>query len=253
MDGNETEFFHSLNELYIYLEHVNLISLDLFLLKEDIINGLYFKSNIPIGYGLGSSGALCAGILDKYKTEEVNDWDLIRIQKELGKIESYFHGKSSGFDPLISYLNKTILVRESGSLEIIEKSVRSKGLYIYLLDSGIPRKTESLVNSFIASHQDSNKLEVFKSNYISIVKSCIEGMTSGKLDILSDIKKLSLFQFDYFVDYIPKDIHNIWKESLDKDDLAIKLCGAGGGGFFLLFSNKIIDSIQGFKLIRIKD
>ena len=33
--------------------------------SEDVANGMYFDSNIPQGYGVGSSGALVAAIYDK--------------------------------------------------------------------------------------------------------------------------------------------------------------------------------------------
>src|SRR6056297_1780116 len=35
------------------------------LLINDLKQGIYFESNIPVRYGLGSSGALCATILER--------------------------------------------------------------------------------------------------------------------------------------------------------------------------------------------
>ena len=42
-------------------------------LKEDISNGLYFDSDIPKGFGVGSSGALVAAIYDKYCDSDTDD------------------------------------------------------------------------------------------------------------------------------------------------------------------------------------
>ena len=39
-------------------------------LQQDLNNYLYFNSNIPVGYGLGSSGALTAGLYDRYVAEK---------------------------------------------------------------------------------------------------------------------------------------------------------------------------------------
>ena len=39
--------------------------------KSDIDDGLYFKSSIPLGYGVGSSGALVAAIYDKYFLKKI--------------------------------------------------------------------------------------------------------------------------------------------------------------------------------------
>lgn len=35
-------------------------------LENDIENGLYFDSSIPLGYGVGSSGALVAAVYERY-------------------------------------------------------------------------------------------------------------------------------------------------------------------------------------------
>ena len=40
--------------------------------KSDIQSGLYFESSIPIGYGIGSSGALVAALYDKYFIKKVS-------------------------------------------------------------------------------------------------------------------------------------------------------------------------------------
>ena len=47
--------------------------LDLEQFENDIINGLYFESNIPQGYGIGSSGALVAAIYDQYTLQHIKN------------------------------------------------------------------------------------------------------------------------------------------------------------------------------------
>jgi mevalonate kinase len=80
-------------------------------LRSDIACGLYFDSSIPQGFGVGSSGALVAAIYDTYAINPINpdavaeNDDLLRLKQILSTMESYFHGKSSGLDPLICYLN----------------------------------------------------------------------------------------------------------------------------------------------------
>ena len=46
--------------------------LDIEHFKTDISNGLFFDSNIPQGYGVGSSGALVAAIFEKYSVKKFN-------------------------------------------------------------------------------------------------------------------------------------------------------------------------------------
>ena len=43
------------------------------LLDEDLHKGIYLASNIPKGYGAGSSGAFCASILKRYGLEKINE------------------------------------------------------------------------------------------------------------------------------------------------------------------------------------
>ena len=113
---------HSLKESKLVLDLIfnqmkNTASLntlfDLDAYAKDIENGMLINMNIPIGYGLGSSGAICAGVFDAYaKDKNKNPQELKTI---LGEMEGAFHGKSSGLDPLVSYLEKSVLVTKDNS------------------------------------------------------------------------------------------------------------------------------------------
>ena len=76
-------------------------------------DGLYFDSSIPQGYGVGSSGALVAAIYDKYASDKITVLEnltrdkLLKLKSIFSMMESFFHGKSSGLDPLNSYLSST--------------------------------------------------------------------------------------------------------------------------------------------------
>ena len=71
-------------------------------LSNDIEKGLYFESNIPQGYGIGSSGALVASIYDRYCTnkieanESISGENISKLREIFSMLESLFHGKSSG-------------------------------------------------------------------------------------------------------------------------------------------------------------
>ncbi|MEP6806516.1 MAG: mevalonate kinase, partial [Flavobacterium sp.] len=89
-------------------EQPDLVSFDLLSLKNDVETGMYFDSSIPQGYGVGSSGALVAAIYDKYATHKITVLEnltrekLLQLKNIFAKMESFFHGKSSGLDPLNS-------------------------------------------------------------------------------------------------------------------------------------------------------
>ena len=117
---NKTEESRKSNELLIKFYHHLLIlqhknelpcSLDLTQFKSDLDNGLHFDSSIPQGFGIGSSGAIVAAIYDRYCVEnkidaesQISNEDILELKNTFGKLESYYHGTSSGLDPLICYL-----------------------------------------------------------------------------------------------------------------------------------------------------
>ncbi|MBL7881326.1 MAG: mevalonate kinase, partial [Chryseobacterium gambrini] len=64
--------------------------------KEEISEGLFFDSNIPQGYGVGSSGALVAAIFERYSVsrhepENISKDELKSLRTVFGLMESYFH------------------------------------------------------------------------------------------------------------------------------------------------------------------
>lgn len=92
-----------LHDLYSYLIENNLdIYFDLDQMLAEIKSGLSYKSDIPIGYGLGSSGALIAALFDRYGYKDLKDYNALK--SILGRAECAFHGTSSGMDPFVSYL-----------------------------------------------------------------------------------------------------------------------------------------------------
>jgi mevalonate kinase len=68
-------------------------------------------SNIPQGYGIGSSGAIVAFFYDYFIENKVSD--LVALKIELALLEDFFHNKSSGIDPLTSFLNQGVVVESN--------------------------------------------------------------------------------------------------------------------------------------------
>ena len=120
------KFYNHLQELEIKGSLIASLRLKEF--NEDLQNGLYFESTIPQGYGVGSSGALVAAIYDRYSNNQLSlDKNLspVSIQKVkecLGQMESYFHGKSSGIDPTLCYLQLPLLIRSKTDLGTVAVS-----------------------------------------------------------------------------------------------------------------------------------
>ena len=98
------------------------LNLDKF--KEELDQGLYFDSSIPQGFGIGSSGAIVAAIYDKYcgtnkidANKQISNEDILVLKKIFSSLESYYHGTSSGLDPLICYLKIPVLIKSKNHLK----------------------------------------------------------------------------------------------------------------------------------------
>jgi mevalonate kinase len=210
--------------------------LDTELLRKDLENGLFFDSNIPQGYGAGSSGALVAAAYERYSTE-INTDNLPLVQRRLALLESYFHGNSSGIDPLACLLGKPILIDENKQIHFVDLKLRQTGVSIFLIDSKTTSKTGPLVEYF---HQEMHTYSFFKKVdqiYIPAVNQAIEGIVKNETDQLhSAIKQISDFQLNHLKPMIPSHLKDKWRSGLETDDFTMKLCGSGGGGYMLVFA-----------------
>lgn len=207
--------------------------------RSAINSGLYFDSDIPQGYGLGSSGALCAAVYDRFFNEGSDD--LPEIKHILSSMEAYYHGTSSGMDPLISLKHAPIL-REHNSYQILPSIRWPEDLQVFLVDSGIARSTGSLVDQYI---QWSTQ-EAYRLNCIRPLVHCVNHAISFFLErdvpkFRQHLQLISDLQFQFFAPMIPENISALWKSLQGHPDIVLKLCGAGGGGYFLGFAKSGTD------------
>lgn len=214
-------------------------------LGTDIEKGLYFESNIPQGYGIGSSGALVAAIYDRYcnnkieANESISGQNISRLKEIFSKLESLFHGQSSGIDPLNCYLQHPLLIHSRDDIAITgipRSKFESEGV-IFLVDTGKIGKTGPLVNHFLEQMRFKDYQELFKEEYIPWVNQCISDILSGNMrSFFESLLKVSNFQLKHFTNMIPQNFMSAWQWGLDSGKFQLKLCGSGGGGFLLGFT-----------------
>jgi mevalonate kinase len=213
--------------------------------KSDIDDGLYFKSSIPLGYGVGSSGALVAAIYDKYflkkikREKKIDTENIIVLKNIFSKMESFFHGESSGLDPVNSYLSSPILIKSKNDIETtsIPKQKENGNKGFFLLDSGVSSNTRILVNKFLESIKNNEFEQLFQNEFVEFTNSCVDDFLNSNFNSLEkNIKKLSEFTYYNLKNMIPNHIESTWKEGLKSKDYFLKLCGSGGGGYIIGFS-----------------
>ena len=211
------------------------VPIDIQSLDFDISQGLYFNSTIPRGFGIGSSGALTAAIFDYYKEDGFKNNDITFLKEVFAALESHFHGSSSGVDPLVSYLGKSLLVNGTRELSIVNiPRFKPNNGAIFLLNTGRPRSTEHLVNLFLEKSQSPEFEKKYNQRLLPVTHSCISCfLQSHTEELVENFRELSRLQFEYFSFMIPPLFKELWRKGFEQNNYYLKLCGAGGGGFFL--------------------
>ncbi|AZQ60222.1 mevalonate kinase [Maribacter sp. MJ134] len=237
-------------------EQPELVSFNVKELKEDIAKGMYFDSSIPQGYGVGSSGALVAAIYDKYANDKITVLEnltrkkLLKLKTIFGNMESFFHGKSSGLDPLNSYLSLPILINSKDNIEstsIPTQNAKGKGA-VFLLDSGSTGETAPMVQLFMEQMKSEGFRNMLKNQFIKHTDACVEDFVNGNVkSLFGNLKQLSNVVLDNFKPMIPAKFHELWKQGIDSNEYYLKLCGSGGGGYILGFTEDLAKAKKALK------
>ena len=246
-------YYHAFLSLSTYFrknscsDFLNLDALD-----ADIRGGLHFESNIKTGYGTGSSGALVAAIYDLYAKEEEKNRGLESVREQLILMESFFHGKSSGVDPLVSYTDKTVLLGPEGSIDLLD--IKEEGISCFLIDSGKSRSTEPLVKVFKEKMNNQEYLNRIINPLKLHSDKAIDAYLKGhQTEVVRRVAEISALQYEGFQEMILPEFQVLWQQSLKQDQFSLKLCGAGGGGFYLAFGDEedIRSKFSAFDIIKV--
>lgn len=248
-EGLEKEL--QLYELFNYIKGSGILSkvLDMKSFEQDVNDGLFFKSNIPLGHGVGSSGALCASLFHRYaydfdRKDSFSEEELKYLQDLMALMESFYHGSSSGFDCLISLINRPVMIESRNSVkEVSTPSLKSLGNF-YLYDTGISRKTSPLVHSFLDDFENNGSFKQAFEEFKVLTNQAIDLFLENKKEEFIDcFSAISRNQYLNFGKMIPDSVKSYWLEGLERKDFFVKLCGAGGGGYFLVYSpRKVLTS-----------
>lgn len=218
-----------------FLAHQCQQSFDFLKLKNDLDKGLWFDSHIPHGFGIGSSGALIAALYDTYGKISK---ELSMIREDLARLEDFFHGSSSGIDPLVSFVKKPLHIKQMNDIHILEKEINLSKFF--LVNTQKPRQTGPLVQIY----QEKLKDPEFKKGCSEIlvrevnmaIKCTIEDRPE---DLFHHLWHISKFQWEYFPEMIPTQFRSMWLKGIESGDFIFKLCGAGGGGYILGYNHRL--------------
>jgi mevalonate kinase len=224
----------SRRSLWAFLDKSAAQSVNLEQMKVDFQNGLWFDSTIPQGFGLGSSGAVIAAIYARYG---IPTGDIQKDKKALAGLEDFFHGSSSGLDPLVSHIQRPLLIHSFSEVEVLGEMPNLEGFF--LLNTGKPRQTGPLVSIYQEKIKDPQFKQGCSNILVKEVNFAINAVMKGNSErLFHHLWHISKFQWDFFPEMIPTRERVLWTKGIETGDYVLKLCGAGGGGFILGYSNK---------------
>jgi mevalonate kinase len=175
---------------------------------------------------------------------------LLQLKTIFAQMESFFHGKSSGLDPLNSYLSIPILINSKDNIEatgIPSQSATGKGA-VFLLDSGIVGETAPMVNIFMENLKEEGFRKMLKNQFVKYTDACVDNFLGGDIkSLFENTKQLSKVVLNNFKPMIPEQFHGVWQKGIDTNDYYLKLCGSGGGGYILGFTQDLAKAKQSLK------
>jgi len=210
---------------------------------------LKFSSNIPEGYGCGSSGAIVAACYAYFKSDVLVDTKVLK--NRFSKMEAFYHGKSSGTDPLISYFNRPIKFNADSTIQILpELNFKLEKYSLILLDSGQSREGKVYIKWFMDRSKDKFFNSILKEKLIPATQHSIDALLAAdEINFENSFATISKIQLDHMDKMIPDHLKQLWINGIESGKLYLKICGAGGGGFFigLLKRNSELAALNAYK------
>jgi mevalonate kinase len=203
--------------------------LDYFKLKSVAGFDLHIQSEIPVGAGMGSSGALAVSIIGALSLFTNKPFEKETINKIAFLAEQKKHGKPSGGDNSTSCFGGLVWFKKDEGLKPLDADLpKEVTKNFYIINTGTPAETTgemvSLVRDLVQKDPDGTQ-KIFDDQE-SLVKSLLPALAKSKhSEIVQIIKdgEANLESLGVVSAYAEKIIRNV-----EKSGGAAKICGAGG-------------------------
>lgn len=208
----------------------NLLNLPAF--ETEIAAGWQLQGNVPQGYGLGSSGTVCAAVWGRYAREQAVNLGPRELHPQLARMEAFYHGNSSGTDPLVSFTRAAWRIR-AGAVEALQLPENWHERF-FLVDTQKERNAAPLIHAFKERYANDTQWKAAVDQlWKPANQDCISALLQEKPEQLtSAFLRLSAAQAVLVPDLIPEAFQSRWRGQ----HYQLKLCGAGGGGFLLAYA-----------------
>ena len=187
---------------------------------------LRIRSEIPIGAGLGSSGAFSVCLVGCFyllNNQILNRDDINQLAYQ---VECLFHGTPSGIDNTISTCGQSLVYTRQ-----LTKHIDFHLSNLAIIDTGIPKSTKKmvdLVRLFVQTNPDESE------KILNTIENCVDRMIEYPEQInefFQQNQKL-LKELGVSINEIDRII-----EKLAERNISAKITGAGGGGCLIALTS----------------
>lgn len=195
------------------------------------------ESTIPMGAGLGSSAALCVAMV-KWLSRDLK-LSAKEVQDRARAFEDRFHGKSSGMDIAAVAAGEPILYSMEKGTELL--GIQGQPLpHFEFTDTGLRASTKECVQKVQALRQkdpgQGKALDAQMSAGSLFAQDGLKKYASGKRSEGCEVISMGMRAAQECYDawgLVPETVKPMVADLYDRGALAVKLTGAGGGGFLV--------------------
>lgn len=193
------------------------------------------------GSGLGSSSSLTVGLLNAFYAfkgvqisrerlaKEACEVEIDIIEKPIGKQDQYA-ATFGGLNEILFYEDGSVKVN---NIKLPNDKLRVLGSNLLLFYTGITRKADQILRKQKEKTETLFKILVDMRNQVSALKTYLE---NGANDSLGHMLKQGWAMKKSLLSTISnKLIDEMYERALNAGAAGGKICGAGGGGFLLLY------------------
>lgn len=193
------------------------------------------------GSGLGSSSSLTVGLLNAFYTFKGIQVQTERLAREACEIEIDIIGKPIGkqdhYASAFGGLNE-ILFYKDGSVKINNikmpsDKLRVLGSNLLLFYTGVTRKADHILRKQKEKTKTIFKILMEMRNQVHVLKNHFENEASDSLGHI--LKEAWAMKKSLLSTISNKQIDEMYERALNAGASGGKICGAGGGGFLLLY------------------
>ena len=196
------------------------------------------------GTGLGSSSSYTVGLINAISALTSKKRSRFNLANDACKIEIDFcrHpiGKQDQFATSFGGLNEIIYTKENINvmpINISSNNLNKLSKNLLLFDTGIKRKSSKILSKQTNLYKESKKFEATKK-MVDMIPDMKKALLSD-IDLVGEILDESWKIKKSLVDGITnKTINSYYNKAIKNGAIGGKLCGAGGGGFLLLYCKK---------------